>query len=64
VTNDDRQENVRLGLTLSVPAGRRHSLKVSAATGAVTRFGGDFDTIGVAWQTIWFDRPPRSAGAG
>ena len=52
--NDDRQENSRLGLTLSLPIGRRHSLKLSWASGFTTRIGGDFDTLAVAWQTLWF----------
>jgi hypothetical protein len=64
VAREDRQENARLGLTLSVPVGRRHALKVSGSTGAVTRIGGDFDTLGVAWQTLWFDRPRAKTGEG
>jgi len=54
VRNDDRQENSRLGLTLSLPVGRRSSLKLSLANGFTTRIGGDFDTLSVAWQTLWF----------
>jgi hypothetical protein len=54
VRKDDRQENSRLGLTLSLPVGRRHSLKLTWANGFTTRIGGDFDTLSLAWQTLWF----------
>ena len=51
----DLQRNTRLGLTLSVPIGRRHSLKLAAATGLTTRIGGDFDSLAVAWQYVWLN---------
>jgi hypothetical protein len=47
------QRNSRVGLTLSLPLRSRQSIKVAYSTGATTRIGGDFDTIGVAWQMIW-----------
>jgi hypothetical protein len=47
----ERQENTRVGLTLSVPVWRIHSVKASWSTGATVRSGGDFDTIVLAWQT-------------
>ena len=47
------QENSRIGLTLSVPLHRPHSLKFSVATGARTRFGADFDNVTVAYQYFW-----------
>jgi hypothetical protein len=53
-TNADRQENARLGLTLAVPIGRRHSVKAAWATGVTTRIGGDFDTLSLGWQYLWF----------
>jgi hypothetical protein len=53
----DTQSNSRLGVTLAVPVGRRSSLKVSWATGFTTRIGADFDTLGVALQTVWFGKP-------
>jgi hypothetical protein len=49
--------NSRLGLTLALPAGRHHSLKVAWATGFTTRIGGDFDTLAIGWQVLWFGRP-------
>ncbi|MGB1141598.1 MAG: transporter [Halioglobus sp.] len=55
VDADDRQENSRLGVTLSWPLGRQHSLKFYASRGVVTRIGNDFDTLGVLWQYRWGD---------
>jgi hypothetical protein len=48
------QSNSRLGLTLALPMSRRHSLKVAWATGFTTRVGGDFDTLAIGWQMLWF----------
>jgi len=47
----ERQESSRVGLTLSLPVWRTHSIKASWSTGATVRSGGDFDTITLAWQT-------------
>lgn len=48
-----RQANSRLGATASVPLSRHHSAKVSYSLGALTRFGGDFQNLSVAWQYSW-----------
>jgi hypothetical protein len=55
--NDDRQSNSRVGATLVLPVGRRHSIKLAAATGAIIRFGPNFTTFSVGWQTAWVPRP-------
>jgi hypothetical protein len=52
-TGDDRQDNLRVGATLSLPVNRHNSVKIYGATGASTRVGGDFDVIGIAWQYRW-----------
>ncbi len=57
VRKEDLQNNSRLGVTLALPVGRRSVVKVAWATGFTTRVGADFDTVGVAWQTVWFGRP-------
>jgi hypothetical protein len=54
VRKADLQRNTRLGLTLSVPVRRRGGLKVSWARGILTRIGGDFDTLAVGYQFLWF----------
>jgi hypothetical protein len=53
VENDDRLENTRIGATLSLPIGQRHSLKLAWTDGVTTRLGGDFSTFGAAWQYTW-----------
>lgn len=53
VTSDDLQENARVGLTLAVPVNRYNSIKIYANTGVFTRTGGDYDSIGIAWQIRW-----------
>jgi hypothetical protein len=50
----DLQRTTRLGATLSLPLGDRQSVKVSYSAGATTRIGGDFRTIGVSWQIVYF----------
>ncbi len=51
---NDRQENTRVGLTLSVPVKQNQSLKLNWSRGATVRIGSNFDTLGVAWQLTWF----------
>ena len=53
VRGDDLQENTRVGLTLSLPVNKRNSIKLFGGTGVITRTGGNFNTIGVLWQTRW-----------
>jgi len=56
VPKGDRQQNSRLGGTLVVPVASRHSIKFSVSTGVTERFGTDFTTVSVAWQTGWLSR--------
>jgi len=51
------QKNSRVGVTASVPVTKRQSLKFSYNNGAYVRFGGDFQTVSVAWQYSWLGRP-------
>jgi hypothetical protein len=53
VGGDDLQENSRVGLTIALPVNRHNSIKVFGSTGATTRTGGDFDSVGIAWQYRW-----------
>jgi hypothetical protein len=53
VGSDDLQSNSRLGATLAVPLNKHNSLKLFASRGVSVRYGGDYDTIGVAWQVRW-----------
>jgi hypothetical protein len=54
VEKADLQRNSRYGATLAVPIGRRSGLKVAWARGLTTRIGGDFDTLAVGYQFVWF----------
>jgi hypothetical protein len=49
----ERLENVRVGLTLSLPVNRYNSVKLYGSTGAHARTGTDFDTLGIVWQFRW-----------
>ncbi len=50
IRNDDLQRSTRTGVTFSMPLSARQSLKLYASTGVSTRIGGDWDTVGLAWQ--------------
>ena len=54
VVNADAQKNSRVGATFSLPLNDRQSLKVVWAKGVTARFGGNLNTIGVAWQYAFF----------
>ena len=57
VENDDRQSNTRLGGTVALPVGQRHSIKLAVSRGAIIRFGANFTTFSFGWQSAWFPRP-------
>jgi hypothetical protein len=40
----------RVGVTMAVPVDRRSSIKLHASTGASTRTGTEFTTLGIFWQ--------------
>jgi hypothetical protein len=60
VPNHDRQSNSRIGATMVLPVGKRHSLKFSFSTGAIIRSGADFSTVSVGWQTTFFGKPRKT----
>jgi len=50
----ERQEHVRVGLTIAIPIDRHNSVKLYGSTGAVARLGGGtFNAAGIAWQYRW-----------
>ncbi len=55
VSAGDRKENSRVGLTLSLPAGKKQSIKINYSRGATARLGSNFTTFGVGWQYTWLD---------
>lgn len=54
VVQNNFQKNFNLGLTLSVPIDVNNSIRLNASTGVETRAGGDFSTISLAYQYMWF----------
>ena len=50
----DLQRNSRLGLTAAIPLRRSSAFRISWARGVVTRIGGDFTTLAVGYQFLWF----------
>jgi hypothetical protein len=50
------QRSSRLGVTASFPVNKHQALKFSYANGAYVRFGGDYQTVSVAWQYSWMGR--------
>jgi hypothetical protein len=61
VENQDRQSNFRTGGTLVLAVGRRHSVKFAASRGAIVRYGPDFTSFSIGWQTGWIANPkPRT----
>jgi hypothetical protein len=49
----DRQENLRAGLTVSLPVSRYNSIKFYGSTGLYSRTRTNFDAIGAAWLIRW-----------
>jgi len=52
-----RQRSSRIGATASLPLGPHHSVKVSYNNGDYIRFGGNYQSVSVAWQYSWLGRP-------
>jgi len=55
VSDRNRQDNSRAGLTLAVPVGKRNSIKLAWSKGVTARFGGDLETYSLSWQYLWFN---------
>ncbi len=55
--NDDEQRNSRVGATLSIRLAAHHNLRIAVSVGAFTRIGGDFNSVGVAYNYNWMAKP-------
>lgn len=55
--NDDEQNNSRVGATVSIRLSPRQHLRIAASMGAITRIGGDFNSIGVSYNFSWMAKP-------
>ena len=51
---DDRQNNSRLGASFNFPLSKVSAIKIAYSTGAIIRFGGNFSSISIAWQMVFF----------
>jgi len=47
------QRSSRVGLTGSLPLSKHQSIKVSYSNGAYISYGGNYQTVSVAWQYSW-----------
>lgn len=57
VSDRNRQDNSRAGLTLAIPVGQQNSIKLAWSKGVTARFGGDLETYSLSWQYLWFAKP-------
>jgi hypothetical protein len=57
VNPSTRQTSSRIGVTGSVPVSKHQSLKCSYSNGTYIRFGGDYQSVSVAWQYSWLGKP-------
>lgn len=49
--------NSRVGGTVSIPMSRHQSIKFSYNRGAYIKYGGDFQSVSLAWQYSWVGHP-------
>jgi hypothetical protein len=52
-----RQVNSRLGATVAVPVSRHQAIKMSYSDGTYNRYGGNYQSVSVAWQYSWIGQP-------
>jgi Putative MetA-pathway of phenol degradation len=52
----NRLSSSRIGVTLSVPLARQHSIKVLYARTALARLGGRFNVLQIGYAFVWFDK--------
>jgi hypothetical protein len=52
-----RQAGSRIGGTAAFPISKHQSIKVSYSNGTYIRFGGNYQSVSVAWQYSWIGRP-------
>ncbi len=52
-----QQKDSRIGATASIPITKHQSLKVSYNNGAYINYGGNYQSISVAWQYYWLGWP-------
>jgi hypothetical protein len=53
ISENNMQENSRVGVTFALPVNKHNSIKLYVSTGLSTRTGSSFTTGGIAWQYRW-----------
>jgi hypothetical protein len=51
------QKSSRIGVTASIPLTKHQRLKISYNDGAYVLYGGNYQTVSVAWQYDWLGKP-------
>ncbi len=57
VPQNNLQNSWKFGLAFALPLSNNQSLKFVYTNGLSTRFGADFNTLAIAYQFMWFDKP-------
>jgi hypothetical protein len=52
-----RQTSSRIGATAAFPVSKHQAIKMSYSNGTYVRFGGNYQSVSVAWQYSWIGRP-------
>jgi hypothetical protein len=52
-----QEKSSRIGATASIPLSKRQSLKFSYNNGDYIRYGGNYQSVSVAWQYSWLGKP-------
>lgn len=52
-----RQTSSRIGGTVALPLWKHQTLKISYSNGTYVRFGGNYQSVSVAWQYSWIGWP-------
>ena len=52
-----RQTNSRIGGTVAIPIGKHQTIKISYSDGTYIRFGGNYQSVSLAWQYSWLGWP-------
>jgi hypothetical protein len=57
VEQSQNQNNSRYGMALAYRVGKHNAIKVAYTSGVSTRYGADFNSVILAYQFMWFDKP-------
>ena len=51
------QKNSRIGVTASIPLNKHQSIKFSYSNGDYVLYGGNYQSVIIAWQYEWLGKP-------